>query len=324
MSIQVFNNSALLADPSAEKSESQSAPAAPKATEQTEVAKSDTAKAEDESKEVDTETEEKDESDAEESDEETEAKDADQDKPKKKSGSQRRKERAERAEADAARAREEADHWKAMALKNAGEPKPEPKADATKAVDASKPIPDSFETHAEYVEALTDWKIEQRDKARDEKAQKSQLETEHQMLMKSHFGRLDVFKEKTEDFEDVISGVLKLPMSPTVEGEILRSENGPELLYALAKDPAEFKRINALGPVAAGREIGKLEAKLAAKSSNEPKPETKKLITKAPNPISPVGGKGSVVEKSLEEAAKSSQREYEDIRKKQMEKRASW
>jgi hypothetical protein len=172
--------------------------------------------------------------------------------------------------------------------------------------DSSKPVPDSFETYAEYTEALTDWKIEQREKVAKAEATKSQLEAEQKNVVKAHAERVKSFMEKTTDFMEALENVDDIPYSAAFEKEIVTSETGPELMYALAKDRAEYERLQKLGPTAVARELGKLEATLAAaKTSEEKKPEPKKT-TQAPKPPSPVGkSTASPVAKSLDDPSLS-------------------
>lgn len=249
--------------------------------------------------------------------EEPESKDAsEKDGPKKKGGwqrrieklvSQREEERRKNAELEARLARLEAAGGR-------GSEKPaEPSKDAEP---AGKPSPESFETHAEYVEALTDWKIEQRDKAIKEQAAKAQLETEHGKLIQAHSQRVQAFAEKTPDYDETIMNLDDVPVTAAFEQIILESENGPALLYELAKDPKEAKRIARLSPLAAARELGKVEARLTA-HAQEPRKQESKPVTKAPRPIAPVGGKGASVDRSIYDAEKLSQREYEELRAKQ-------
>jgi hypothetical protein len=204
-----------------------------------------------------------------------------------------------------------------MALKGADASKPETDVETpAKSDPAGKPSPDSFETHAEYVEALTDWKIEERERVARETAARSKLETEQKSLMSAHSERVKSFAEKTEDFQDVLRSVDDVRISPTVAELLVSSDNGPELMYELAKNRAEYERINALNPLAAARELGKLDAKLAAIKAPASEPKEPKTITKAPKPIAPVSGKGGVVEKSIHDP-NLSQREYEALRAKQ-------
>lgn len=239
--------------------------------------------------------------------------------PKKKGGFQRR---IDKLNARHAQTAQELEYWKQMALKSAGgEPKKEPEASKpVESATAGKPKAEDFETHAEFVEALSDWKVEQKLSEREQKAQKSRLETESQKQMREHQERVSAFAEKHEDFSDAMENLASVPRSAALEQIIVSSENGPELLYELAKDPKEAARIAKLPPVSLAREIGKLEARLASSASEGKKPEPKK-ITKAPKPLEPVnaGGKGAV-KKSIDDP-NLSQAEYERMRREQIKRR---
>lgn len=287
--------------------EEPSAPSA-KAPESKEASESDTEEAE-------IEEEDADESEDEDSDDESEAKDAEKDKPKKKTGFQRRVAKLNAAKAEAQR---EAEYWKRKALDGASESKPNAtKDDETHAETAGRPDPDSYETYAEYVDAFTDWKLEKREKAKEAEAQKSRLATEQETLLKSFVDRRNAFAKKTEDFEEVLEGVDDVRVSPTIEGLILSSENGPELMYELAKNRAEFERINKLPPLAAARELGKIESKIAATESKKPEP---KKLTQAPKPISTLSGGGTRVAKRIDDPNISFE-DYERLRTQEMRKR---
>jgi hypothetical protein len=62
---------------------------------------------------------------------------------------------------------------------------------------------------------------------------------------------------------------------------IQASDNGPEVAYHLGANPREAERISRLSPIMQAKEIGKIEAQLAAN------PPIKKT-SNAPSPISPV------------------------------------
>lgn len=260
---------------------------------------------------------------ASESDEDAgEPKETEQDKPKKKSGWQKR---IDKLHSRITAASQEAEYWKKVALQKQEDPSKSSKSDepkATKAADVSKPNPDDFESHAEYVEAVADWKAEQKLRARDEAAEKAKLQSEFEQTQKAHIQRVKSFAEKVEDFSDVLAEVDDIRLSPTLEHELISSENGPELMYELAKDRKELERINALHPLKIARELGKVEARIAARSSEAQKPEPKKL-TQAPKPIAPVGGTKGAVGKSIDDP-NISQREYEAIRRKQIAARSTW
>jgi hypothetical protein len=321
MSIQVRTSEPVQVQAPAQEQTTQSAPKAEGSSEQKEAAESDTAESEAKEETIEDESESgsKDE-DSTEEDGDTEAKDSEKDRPKKKGGFQRR---IDKLNARATAAQQEAEYWKQQALKGAGADKTqanEPTQKAEPVAAQGKPNPENFETHAEYVEALTDWKLEQREKARIEQDQKSKLKSEHERTMKAHAERVTAFAEKTEDFHEAIAELDDIPMSPSVAELLVSSENGPELMYELAKNKAEFERINRLYPLAAARELGKIEAKIA-KASKESKPEIKKQ-TNAPKPIEPVGtakgnGKKSIFDADL------SQAEYERLRREQNKRKGA-
>lgn len=210
----------------------------------------------------------------------------------------------------------EIEYWKSEALKR---PQSQEKSKAEEPAVTGKPKADDFETHDAFVEALTDWKVDQKDKAREVKSKETQLKSEFQKQQEGFQAKLSVFKETTSDWDDVVEEVSDIPMSLAVQDIILNTENGPELAYALAKDRQEYKRICALSPLAAAREIGKFEVRIAKESSAESK-EVK--TTKAPTPIKTVGSKsGAGAKKSIYDADLS-QAEYERLRAEQTAKRA--
>lgn len=253
-------------------------------------------------------------------DDESEVEESLEARPKKKSGTQRRIEKLVKQRTQAEQERE---YWRQEALKHSA-PKNEqvPETVPPQTSPTDKPVPDSFETHQEYIEALTDWKMEQRDKQREIKAAQDQAKTEYQKRVESHSERVKAFTKTHEDFDELMSEVDDVPLSITVQEVILASENGPDLMYELAKDRKEFERICKLPAIDAARALGRLEARIA-KSSEEPKQVTKPKTTKAPPPPKPItassaSGKKSVYDDDL------SQAEYERIRAEQERRRASY
>lgn len=202
-------------------------------------------------------------------------------KPKKKGGFQKKLEKKDR----------EIEFLREQLLKQQAQP--EPQKPVEKSVE-QKPKSEDFDSHSEYIEALTDWKVEQ--KAR-ELSQKSRQEAEKSVYQ----NRLTEFQKKTqefaktvEDYEDAIAEAGEVIIPAGMQEAIMESDIGPEILYALAKNKPELMRISKLNLVAQAKEIGKLEAKLA--KSEEKKPEVK-TKTAAPPPPKPVGTKspGKVV-----------------------------
>lgn len=239
------------------------------------------------------------------------------DKPnpsKKKSGIQRR---VDKLNGRITAAQQEAEYWKAEALKNATASKPatvdQPKQPAAE----GKPNPNDFDTHVEYLDARDEWNKKQ---TRME-AEKERLQSAQAKATETHATRVKAFADKTPDFQETLENLDDVPNSPAVREIIITSENGPELLYELAKNPDEARRIAKLGPLAAAREMGKIEARLSSSKTSEAKQDPKK-ISQAPKPLVPVGGSGKAgTPKTLEEAAKSSYADYKRLRAEQIKKR---
>jgi hypothetical protein len=250
-----------------------------------------------------------------------ESNDSEKDKPKKKGGFQRRIDKLN-ARANAEKQRADALEARLAEIERSKESKRNPETSNSAAADG-KPNPDHFDTHAEYIEALTDWKVEQKQVELDRKREQSKLQIEQEKAHKAHAERVKSFMEKTEDFEEVLEAADAVAISNEVyqalQEVVVSSEHGPELMYELAKDKAEYERIAKLSPIAAAREIGKIEAKIVARASSEKKPEPKKL-TNAPKPIGPVGSGKSAVAKAPDEMSFS---EYEKYRREQLKRKGA-
>lgn len=282
------------------------APEAKKPLEQKQASESDT-----DEKEA---KEEKDEQTEYESDEEEEKEDEkNEEKPRKKGGFQRRIDKLN-ARYSEERSKREALETKLAELEKVG--KPDSKKVDSK--DDGKPDPNDFDSHTEYVEALTEWKLDQREKQTKAKDERSQLESEMKERMKAHSERISAFKEKTEDYDDVVESA-DIAFSAAAAEVITSSEFGPEMIYELAKNRKEAERIAGLPPLAAARELGKLEAKFALKASEQKKPE-QKTITKAPKPIEPISGGKTGVSRSIYDKDISFE-DYERLRREQLRRK---
>jgi hypothetical protein len=169
-------------------------------------------------------------------------------------------------------AEREAQHWR-----EAAERKP--------AESAGKPSPDKFGSYDEYVEALAEWKTDQRvsesfkrrDAERSQAAQDRAADAREQAWQ----ARQIEFRKSNPDYDSAFSSLAgKLP-NHVVE-TIGDSDFGPHVVYHLAKHPETVKRINALPPLAAARELGRIEATLSNPAAPQFKP-----ASKAPAPITP-------------------------------------
>lgn len=96
--------------------------------------------------------------------------------------------------------------------------------------------------------------------------------------------RASAFKAKATDFDTVVSKFVESggKFSDALRELVTDSDVGPQLTYHLAKNPAIASRLNALSPLQAAKEIGKLEDTLSRPPNR---------TTKAPPPLkTPSGG----------------------------------
>ena len=160
-----------------------------------------------------------------------------------------------------------------------------------------KPEISQFEDHDQYLEALADWKVQAR--LAEEGNRRAELERQRaaEQQQVAFRERLAKAADKYDDFHSVVTADVRI--SEAVGDAIKDSEVGPDLMYFFGKNPDEARRISALNPVAATREIGRIEARIEEASKPKPKP-----FSKAPEPVKPLGGK-EVVSKRPEEMSMS-------------------
>lgn len=163
---------------------------------------------------------------------------------------------------------------------------PEPKPEVATPKSEGKPSPDNFNSYEEYVEALTDYRVEQRLLKQREEAQQQEAQAQQKQILDRWNEQSEAAREKFEDFDEVLNSVP--PPPPAIQYAIMSSDQAAEVAYHLAQNPKELARIAKLEPLAAAREIGKLEVKLSKPVTPPATPKPK--VTSAPAPIKPVGG----------------------------------
>jgi len=111
-----------------------------------------------------------------------------------------------------------------------------------------KPTPDKFTDYSEYVEALSDWKTDQKIAAWEAKRQQVEqqraADVERQRLTKSWSERVTAAKAKYSDFDDVaLQSETAIPQGSLIDAWILEDETGADMLYHLQKHPDEIQTI---------------------------------------------------------------------------------
>jgi len=176
-----------------------------------------------------------------------------------------------------------------------------------------KPKLENFETEADYLEALADWKVEQKFKVESEKVSKETESAEEKKAIDETYQELDekMGKGRTKyaDFNELVLDK-ELKISEAMVEAILFSDTAEDVLYYLGKHPEEAADIAGLSPLKVAHELGKIEAKINAPP---PTPPTKKT-TKAPEPITPVKTTG-VTERDPNDMTPQEYREWREKQK---------
>ena len=179
-----------------------------------------------------------------------------------------------------------------------------------KSYEGAQPKEADFETHEEYMAALTAHQVKQANKKEREADAKEatdaikDAELDALRLAKSAFDeRADDFAETATDYYSVVTDT-NPPLGLEAAKQVVRSDKGPEIAYFLAKNPKEMKRLAGFhNPMDVAREIGRIEGRLTA-----PAP---KRVTTAPDPVGAVAkGSGSQSEFDAEKATPAEMESY--------------
>jgi len=192
----------------------------------------------------------------------------------------------------------EIEHWRKVALQsNQSGTQAQPTAPQVQ----GKPAFADFNDIESYTEALTEWKLEQREYAKQQES-----------VVKTYQQREQAIRAKDPEYDEVIADFkdrYKHVNAPEVNQYIAESDVGPELFYHLANNTAEVDRILSLSPLKRVAELGKLEAKLSSVGT-ETKPANK--VSKAPTPVSKEKGVAPAIKRI--DDPNLSQSEYRQLR----------
>lgn len=152
------------------------------------------------------------------------------------------------------------------------------------AVPTEKPNLDAYETYDQYLDALADWKVEQKLQEKAEKDTKAQQAQAEQAKQDAWIDRIEALDDSYNDYEEVVlNGFRGVQIRDDVFEAIQESDVGPQLAYYLAKNPDVLARVNdpRKSVLTLAKEIAQLEGQVAVK------PEAKRA-SKLPAPISPI------------------------------------
>ena len=164
------------------------------------------------------------------------------------------------------------------------------------------PKRDDFSAYEDYIEARAKHAAErasrdERDrlKKEDEVESTKKKETEARATWDK---KADAARKTHKDFDEVMEDS-EAPMTGAMAHAITESDIGPQIAYYLAKNDKEAQRIAGLKPHQAMAAIAAIEDKLlkpnpSVEGADPKNPDAQaKPSSKAPEPINPVGGKGT-------------------------------
>lgn len=143
---------------------------------------------------------------------------------------------------------------------------------------SGKPVPSQFQDYESYIEAVAEWKADQKLATIRAESEAQQRQREAQERASKVQQKLSGAASKYEDFEEVALDP-SVPITQHMAEAIADSDMGGDVAYYLGTHRDEAHRIASLSPVQQVRELTKLETKLSA---------TQVAKTNAPKPISPV------------------------------------
>jgi hypothetical protein len=162
--------------------------------------------------------------------------------------------------------------------------------------DGKPKIEDFNFDHEAYVEALTDWRFNQKLAERENYAKEQQRHAQDQERAQQFHERLSAYQTANPGKWEAATQA-PVNFTPPMLEVIATSDIGPQIAVYLTENLDRADEISRMTPIAAAAALGRLEASMAAPkaSATPPKPTS---VTKAPPPPSTVGG-GAVVRKDL-------------------------
>jgi hypothetical protein len=183
----------------------------------------------------------------------------------------------EDARREAAEKTREAEHYRRLAEEKAKTP---PKED-------TRPQQGDFENYDDYVEALADWKTRSTTRQIMEEERAQIRAEERQRQVDEHF---DAARKRIPDFDEVTRNATASDHVLDIIGE---SDLVAELAYHLGKNPETVRKLDAMSPTAAAREIGKIEARIQDRLRSSQPPGKQKNGSSPITPTKSLGGGGS-------------------------------
>jgi hypothetical protein len=195
------------------------------------------------------------------------------------------------------------------------------------AVTSGKPKPkvEDFKEYDDFVEALTDWKADQRDAVKAAEAQKENAKAAEARMKETFDSYNRAVSESRgvhEDFDEVV-GRTDIEVPRSIQMEIINmAADGPEVAYQFASDDAALEKVlaayNRGGDSAALVAFGRWLSTSFEEPEAKPAPvPVRRVAASKPAPIKPVGGSATKSNVPMD------QLDYRDFRRLRDEQEAS-
>lgn len=179
------------------------------------------------------------------------------------------------------------DYWRDLAMQASRQPPtPQPETrEQPPAPEPGKTLADFNYDEAQFAGYLRQQAADEARKAATDVLRQEREREAAQRKEQTFKQRIADFKKSAPDFDDLVIRNRSLPITTAMAEVIADSEDGPAVAYFLGKNPEAAAAIAQLSPVAAARELGKIEARLAFERDQAKKPPSPKpAVSQAPPP----------------------------------------
>lgn len=143
-----------------------------------------------------------------------------------------------------------------------------------------EPQEKDFKTWDEWNAAHNRWVVRDEQRTLAAKEEQDRAQAEAKETYDGHLSRIQSFAAEHDDFEESVKDMASFTFAGphsnmAFQMAIVEADNGPEIMYHLAKNPEEMAKFEGLSPVKVQMLIGRLSAKLAPESSTADDDEKK-------------------------------------------------
>lgn len=165
---------------------------------------------------------------------------------------------------------------------------------------------ENFENVLDYVEAITEWKSDQKIKTFEQKQSEAAEAQQIEKSLSAYEERAEKFKQETPDFEEKEIALANSGLvNDSIRKAIISSDMSEKVVYHLANNPGDLMIMQSLDNAGMKRAISMIEDYIEGSQSTK---VTAARQTKAAAPITPVKAKATITNKDF---ADMSQQEIE-------------